>query len=270
MPFRSHYENVYKFAIEPALMSVGLAPWKANQAISNIDIMCKMCHAIQQSAYSIIDISDWNPNVMFELGLVYALHKRTLLIKQQHANVPVDLSGMEVINYSRFENLGEKVRTFFEETLKKNEVATWGCFKMGFLDCPMNLENDPQKVFLAMPFRDEQQNMYLFALKPAMERLGLRIWKADEELNNVDFICKLCHAIRTSSFGIVDITGWNPNVMFELGLLYGYGKKVALINKAGEKVPVDLHGLEYVEYNDYGALSQKIEDFFVSSLKTNQ
>ena len=105
MPFRSHYENVYKFAIEPALMSVGLAPWKANQAISNIDIMCKMCHAIQQSAYSIIDISDWNPNVMFELGLVYALHKRTLLIKQQHANVPVDLSGMEVINYSRFENL---------------------------------------------------------------------------------------------------------------------------------------------------------------------
>jgi len=31
-----------------------------------------------------------------------------------------------------------------------------------------------------------------------------------------------------------------------------------------------LHGLEYVEYNDYGALSQKIEDFFVSALKTNQ
>ena len=263
MPFRPEYENVFEFGVRPGLEDVGLRPWKGNEIISNIDIMCKMCRAIQQSPYAVVNISDWNPNVMFELGLLYAMHKHVLLIKDRREDVPVDLSGMEYVEYSRFEPLRERVHNYFARILQQGDHAPRKCFKLGVLYCAMNVEEDPQRVFVAMPFRDEQQNMYLYALKPAVERAELQTWKADEDLRNVDIMCKTCQSIQRSPYGVTDITGWNPNVMFELGLLYGHGKKVVLIKKVGDEVPVDLQGLEYIEYDDYTTLRQRLEKYLV-------
>jgi len=261
MPFRPEYENVFRFAVEPSLAELSLKPWKANEVISNIDMMCKMCSAIQQSSFAIVNISEWNPNVMFELGLLYAMHKHVLLIKDSKHNVPVDLSGMEYVEYSRFDRLRESIYDYFTKILQEGSGAARKCFKLGILECPMDVERDPLRVFIAMPFRHEQENLYQYALKPAVERAGLRTWKADEDLQNVDIMCKTCQSIQRSPYGVADVTGWNPNVMFELGLLYGYGQKVVLLKQKNGEVPVDLQGLEYIEYDDYITLSKKVERY---------
>ncbi len=266
MPFRPEYENAYKYGIAPGVQDSGLQPWKANDIISNIDIMCKMCYAIQQSPCGVVNISDWNPNVMFELGLLYAMRKLVLLVKDSQKDVPVDLNGIEYVEYSRFEILRERVKTFFVENLNQADVASRECFKLGFSKCPFNVSEDSQQVFIAMPFREEQENLFLFAIKPTIEKIGLHAWKADKELQNIDIMCKICQSVRCSLYGIVDISGWNPNVMFELGLLYGYGKKVVLIKQKDAIMPADLRGLEYIEYDDYGILSERLEKFLAAIL----
>lgn len=107
MPFRPQFEDMYRYAIKPALDSLGLIPWKANKEIQNVDLMCKVCGGIQISGSAIIDISDWNSNVLFELGIIYGLGKEAFILKRKKAKVPVNLKGMIYIPYDSFDELKE-------------------------------------------------------------------------------------------------------------------------------------------------------------------
>jgi len=114
MPFRPEFEDIYKYGIIPALKAAGLKAWKADESIKNIDVMCKICEGIQSSRYAIINISGWNPNVLFELGLAYGLGKETVLIKGHEEKVPADLRGMEYIEYRNSDELRKKLIKFFK------------------------------------------------------------------------------------------------------------------------------------------------------------
>jgi len=119
MPFRPEFTDSYKYGIVPALEAVGLYPWRAADSISNIDVMCKVCEGIQSSGYAIINISDWNPNVLFELGLAYGLSKVTVIVKDKRSEVPTDLVGMEYIQYSSSDELREKLIKFFRWKMRQ-------------------------------------------------------------------------------------------------------------------------------------------------------
>jgi predicted nucleotide-binding protein len=53
----------------------------------------------------VIDISEWNANVLFELGLLYGLGRPVILLKREDAAVPVDLAGFELLSYGKFGHL---------------------------------------------------------------------------------------------------------------------------------------------------------------------
>jgi hypothetical protein len=95
MPFKEEYKNVYDVVIKPALTELNLVPWIASEVFKNIDIMCKVCEGIQTSKVAIIDISGWNANVLFELGIVFGLSKEAIILKEMSQDVPVDLKGIE-------------------------------------------------------------------------------------------------------------------------------------------------------------------------------
>jgi hypothetical protein len=98
----------------------GFRIWKADDNIDNIDLMCKICKALQESNYAIINISDWNPNVIYELGLAHGLGISTFIVKQENTQIPTDLSGMECIFYSHATELKEKLVKKFSKC--KNEL----------------------------------------------------------------------------------------------------------------------------------------------------
>jgi hypothetical protein len=114
MPFKDKHKNVYEFVIKPTLAEIGLSPWIASEVFSNIDIMCKVCEGIQRSTKAVIDISGWNANVLFELGIVFGLSKEAILLKEENEPIPVDLKGMEYIPYSfdRFGDLKNKLKNY--------------------------------------------------------------------------------------------------------------------------------------------------------------
>ena len=143
------------------------------------------------------------------------------------------------------------------------------CFKTGGMICA-NLDaqkpESKQRVFIGMPFRPEYENLYKHAIKPALDSLGLTPWKANEEIQNIDLMCKVCGGIQISGSAIIDISDWNPNVLFELGIIYGLGKEAFIIKHRDAKAPVDLEGMIHIPYDDYEKL-KNILTKYLSKLK---
>lgn len=124
------------------------------------------------------------------------------------------------------------------------------CFKTGGACTRINeLIFKPSQVFIGCPFKQEYFNLVNYVIKPVCNELGYSTWIANEQFKNIDIMCKVCGGIQSSARAIIDITNWNANVLFELGLLYGLGKNVLLIKHDENDVPVDLKGIECVNYN---------------------
>lgn len=63
-----------------------------------LHISCEICEQISDASICIFEISDKNPNVLFELGL--AAGKEIILLKHINSpDVPSDLSGIKYVNY---------------------------------------------------------------------------------------------------------------------------------------------------------------------------
>ena len=136
------------------------------------------------------------------------------------------------------------------------------CFKIGAV-CSKEVVVNPNQVFIGMPFRKKFSDIYTRGIVPSLEKFKLEPWKADQEPSNIDIMCKICENLQESRYAIINITDWNPNVLFELGLAYGLGKTVVLIKDKESGVPVDLKGMEYMEYESSEDLSRNLEKFFL-------
>ena len=113
MPFDNKYLDSYQYGVEIALQSCGLESYRADDTISNIDVMCKICEQMQICKYLIFNISGLNPNVMLELGLSYGLGKETIIIKDKETKNISDIANAEYIEYSHAGELQEKLRNYF-------------------------------------------------------------------------------------------------------------------------------------------------------------
>ncbi len=135
------------------------------------------------------------------------------------------------------------------------------CFKMGAL-CSKQITVNPRQVFIGMPFRPKFIDSYKHGILPVLEKYDLKCWKADEDFDNIDILCKICEHLQESKYAIMNITDWNANVLFELGLAYGLGKTVIIIKDKDSTVPVDLSGIEYRSYQSSEDLEKSLDSFF--------
>ena len=75
---------------------------------------CKICEMIQTCAYGIADITQRNPNVLLELGMMIALGKPTIILlkKEQDKELKLfsDLKAIEVIPFEEYLDIIEQLR----------------------------------------------------------------------------------------------------------------------------------------------------------------
>lgn len=109
MPFSDEYKDSYEYGIKIVLTQLGIDHYKADNEISNKDIMCKICCEIQRCGKVIANISGLNPNVMLELGLAYGLGKEVIVIKDKKTTSISDLGSVEYIEYSHAGELQQKL-----------------------------------------------------------------------------------------------------------------------------------------------------------------
>lgn len=145
-----------------------------------------------------------------------------------------------------------------EEVIPEHQMRV--CFKLGLKKCPINPALKPNKIFVATPFSDDYKDSYEYGIKFALEQLGLEYYRADNEVSNRDIMCKICQELQSCGKVIANISGLNPNVMLELGLAYGLGKKVIIVKDKKTNTISDLGSVEYIEYAHAGELQKKLYD----------
>ena len=160
-------------------------------------------------------------------------------------------------------NLKQEIDNLIQE--EKSKACHFRCFKIGH-KCPHDINSRKYLFFVGMPFDSQYADSYQYGIKEMLRQHGVdtesKVFKADEQYSNVDILCKICKAIQESQYVIINISGQNPNVMFELGLAYGLNKTVFLIKDARSTEISDLKGLEYTQYSNAGDLANQLQDRF--------
>jgi len=111
-------------------------------------------------------------------------------------------------------------------------------------------------IFFIMPFRPGLNFMFLH-MKHFIERTfeGTRCVRGDAEITTGMLIDKIRSNIEEADVIIADLSGQNPNVLYELGVAHALGKQVVLIHDSSDKdIPTDIQGYERLHYgfNDDG------------------
>lgn len=113
-----------------------------------------------------------------------------------------------------------------------------------------------KKCFVIMPIADMHgyesnhfTRVYKHLLKPALNSIGFHVERADDTQESDYIVIGIVQKIIDADLVLCDLSGRNPNVMYELGIRHAFDKPVVLIkDKVTEKV-FDIQGLRYCEYD---------------------
>lgn len=104
--------------------------------------------------------------------------------------------------------------------------------------------------FVLMPFEEEwSDRVYKDYIRENIEKMGLQCLRADNLTGQI-IIEDIWIKINQAAFIIADVTGRNPNVMYELGIAHTLGKPFVLITQEIDKIPFDFTHLRHYEYAD--------------------
>jgi len=103
--------------------------------------------------------------------------------------------------------------------------------------------------FAIMPFAPSYQTLYERVIRVAIEEAGIKCIRADEIFSKAQVTHDIWTQIRKCRFVIAELTGKNPNVLYELGLSHALGKPTIIITSNEDDVPFDLKALRYLYYD---------------------
>jgi O-acetyl-ADP-ribose deacetylase (regulator of RNase III) len=96
---RTHFDDVYEFICE-TVEALRIKPLRSDRTPEAVPIHSKMLTDIIDADLAIVDITDRNPNVFYELGVRHTARRNsTLLIGYGDTLPPFNLSGIRVISY---------------------------------------------------------------------------------------------------------------------------------------------------------------------------
>lgn len=128
MPFSEDLDNTY-MVIESAASAMGIQCTRADCVSTTSEpILNKICTQISQAYFIIVDITNLNPNVFYELGIAHVLRdaKKILIIKEKDTECPSDIKHLHYYAYSKIalKKLKETIKCFFKENNIQDELLS--------------------------------------------------------------------------------------------------------------------------------------------------
>lgn len=137
---------------------------------------------------------------------------------------------------------------------------------------PASYAVDPRLTFVLMPFTDELTEIYQTFIKPVVEspEFSLVCRRADDVKSNRAIIQDIWKSLCEARFVIADLTGFNANVLYELGIAHTLGKETILIYQRGAEVkfPFDLSHIRRIEYDNNALGGKALETELRATLKS--
>ena len=123
---------------------------------------------------------------------------------------------------------------------------------------------DYPSAFVIMPYREPWETIWNKAVKPALVSSELECVRADESVRVGDLNDKVWSDILAAGLIVADVSEANPNVFYELGLATAIGKDIMLLKARGIKLPADIGGALYYEYdlNEWDSIRNTLIDAF--------
>jgi hypothetical protein len=94
--------------------------------------------------------------------------------------------------------------------------------------------------FIVMPFREVWSSDVHRILAQACEAARVRSVRGDDLFTPTDILEDIWQSINAADFVIADITGRNPNVLYELGIAHTLAKPVLILSMQAADIPIDL------------------------------
>lgn len=117
-----HFTKVYDQIIKPAVEEAGYEAYRVDENNICDSIISKIFSAIQDCPMAICDLSNRNPNVLYELGLRQAYDKPVVLIQDDKTDKIFDVSGISTVFYKSARMYEDVVEA--RDSIKKAIQAT--------------------------------------------------------------------------------------------------------------------------------------------------
>ncbi|MCX4849658.1 hypothetical protein [Streptomyces sp. NBC_00893] len=128
------------------------------------------------------------------------------------------------------------------QTLRQESSRPQRCFVVGPIGDPHAAHGSPEREVY-------EHNLGIFeqVIAPACEKYGISAVRADGIAHAGDINEQICRHVVESDLVVADVSGGNPNVMYELGLRHITGKPTIHIGETGQ-LPFDIASIRTIRY----------------------
>lgn len=126
-------------------------------------------------------------------------------------------------------------------------------------------------VFMVMPFADTTANqVYENIVKPLCVELGYEVIRADEYTTTKVIYDEIVQSIQNAAIVVVDISGKNPNVMYELGVAHALRQKstIILTHDSIAESPFDIKHFRIIGYENSIAGAESLKKKLRETIKS--
>ena len=103
------------------------------------------------------------------------------------------------------------------------------------------MEASKRSCFISYPYgKDEVKEIIRNVVEPVLDKLGWKAITPDTIQIGASIFDWMARSIRDSDLFICDISGANVNVLYELGMAHGWGKRTILLSQDMELIPFDV------------------------------
>lgn len=147
--------------------------------------------------------------------------------------------------------------------------------KNGRKALPSDLAKE-KSLFVIMPFSQDFNDVWIGGIQTAAKSSGFHPIRVDTIARSANITDDIVESIKSCRITIVDVTGNNPNVMFELGYVMALSKPYVIISQSVEFLPFDIRNIRTIVYSNTwsgieelkGKLNEFLTEFSTHSKST--
>ncbi len=135
-------------------------------------------------------------------------------------------------------------------------------FAFGYpLKVPVRKPDESRPCYAVMPYSMPWSTPVKSTIVKAASNCGFNCEVTGDLPTPGKIVDQIWQGIRGADAVIVDITGNNPNVFYELGLAHALGKEVILLAQGSQHLPFDIQTTRYLTYDptDLPDLGRSVE-----------
>ena len=135
------------------------------------------------------------------------------------------------------------------------------------------MKQSPAVAFIVMPFSDDiADSVYRYSTQPLLESLNFKPIRADEIFGTSPIFDDIVLAIQQAALVVVDISGLNPNVMYELGMAHmiKQAQTIIITHDPLNSLPFDIRHFRIIGYEDTFAGKTRFETSFRKTVEAIQ